>query len=152
VPILIKNFLEAIIPAEHRWKIALFKNWDTIIGSMHDKVIIDKIEDHTLHLGVSHPAWAQELFLLTPVLKQKINSYLGSERIKTIRFKFLDFSSISSAKIMQAERTEKAHAKPHVPYVLTDVEKATLEGITDTELRSDIEKFYARCKQLGQKK
>ena len=69
----LKELLINIIPKEHSWKITLFQNWDNIIGSLKNKVIIDQIKDDVLYLGVVHPAWAQELHMLSPMLKAKIN-------------------------------------------------------------------------------
>src|SRR3989338_8474453 len=81
----LKNFIHSIIPEEHLWKLELFKQWNAIIGKMKDKVIIEKIDGETLYLCASHPVWAQELLLLTPILKEKINAFLPANTIKTIR-------------------------------------------------------------------
>jgi len=147
----LKELLLGIIPQEHQWKITLFKNWDEIIGPMKDKVIIEKIEESVLVLGVAHPAWAQELFLLSPMLKQKINKYLQTERITRIRFKFLDLPGLRSDTLKkQAVSRVVEHDKQVISPVITlsDREKAMLESVHNRELRLSLEQFFQRCKKL----
>ena len=98
----ISELLPALIPAHLHWKIKLFSHWPAIIGDMHDKVIIQEIQDSSLLLAVTHPAWAQELLYLGPILKKKINGYLENEYIKTIRFKI--GIGNSAAKSLQNRR------------------------------------------------
>ena len=82
-----RDLLKGIIPQNHRWKMRLFRKWDGIIGDLKDKVSIECIHNNILVLGVSHPAWAQELYFLSDTLKNKINEALDEERIVDIRFK-----------------------------------------------------------------
>ena len=59
------HFLHDFVDQKHQWKIKLFENWKTIVGKFEDKVTIIRIENNLLVLGVCHPAWAQELFMLS---------------------------------------------------------------------------------------
>lgn len=78
----IKEFLKGCIDRDAQWKIVLLKHWDDIIGPMKENVSLEYIKNNRLYLGVTHPAWAQELFLLSPILKKKINQLLKKELIK----------------------------------------------------------------------
>lgn len=144
----LKELIHNIIPQEHQWKITLFKHWDEIIGPMKDKVIIEKIEESVLVLGVCHPAWAQELFLLSPMLKQKINRYLQKDRISRIRFKFLDLATqrAETIKIQNSRQEAQKSPLPEQYVVLNPSEKLILDQVNNQELRSSLEQFLQRCK------
>jgi predicted nucleic acid-binding Zn ribbon protein len=46
-----------------------------------------KVEDGTLFIKVSSPSWRNELIMLKPKIKEKLNRKLGSFIIKDILFK-----------------------------------------------------------------
>ncbi len=139
----LNNILQAIIPPEHQWKLTLFKHWDEIIGDMRDKVIIQEIKDSVLFLAVSHPAWAHELFLLTPLLKQKINSYLVKDQIKTIRLNVKTFQSAGRPrkKVYDSGSASIVNVPPSIQ------EQALLSRIANHELRDALGGFLLRCKR-----
>lgn len=142
----IKQLLENFIPKEHLWKIKLFMHWDEIMGPLKDKVTIEEIKDGILLLGVVHPAWAQELFLLSHTLKQKINTCLQQERIKVIRFVFIDKSKRSIAPQTQYFDKKIAIKQPKL-VTLTQQEQKILQGIKDQALKTSLEEFCVRCKK-----
>lgn len=139
----LNTILQAIIPPEHQWKLTLFKHWDEIIGDMRDKVIIQEIKDSVLFLAVSHPAWAHELFLLTPLLKQKINSYLVKDQIKTIRLNVKTFQPTGS----QRKKVYNAEQAPLVNIPPSRQEQALLSRVANHELRDALCSFLLRCKR-----
>lgn len=142
----IKQLLEHFIPKEHLWKIKLFMNWDAIMGPLKDKVTIEEIKEGTLLLGVIHPAWAQELFLLSPTLKRKINTCLEQERIKVIRFIFIDKAKRNiQPKTLYFDK--KIADKQTKLVTLTQQERQKLQNIKDPELKTSLEQFYAKCKK-----
>jgi len=146
----IGTFLPDIIPTEHLWKIKLFGYWETIIGNLKEKVRIEKVTEQTLTLGVCHPTWAQELFLLSPMLKQKINTFFKEEKIKVIQFKTISFSSqktrhYNTKKINQKITNQFEHC-------MTITEHSTLQTIQNTELANALEQFYVRCKKMNDTK
>ena len=49
-------------------------NWIKIIGSLAPKVFIYKIYNDTIVLGVCDSSWMQELYMISHVLKQKLNA------------------------------------------------------------------------------
>ncbi|MFH1644699.1 MAG: DUF721 domain-containing protein [bacterium] len=86
----INQFLNSIFPKQHSWKITIFQNWNSIIGDdLKNKVIIERIENDLLIIGVNHPALAQELFLNSENLRTKINNLFEKEKIKKIQFRYI---------------------------------------------------------------
>src|SRR3989304_6289270 len=94
----IHKILATVFPEEHRWKMDLFEHWDSLIGNLKGKVKIEKIENDVLTLGVVHPAWAQELYFFSGMLKDKINGVLNEERIRIIRFHTLLDGRVKTTK------------------------------------------------------
>jgi hypothetical protein len=142
----IKDCLLNIIPREHAWKITLFQNWENIIGNLKTKVIIEKIKDDILFLGVTHPAWAQELHLLSPMLKTKVNTCLGQEKIKSIRIKLV------SVKLQKQkpkfDKCVKDNLSEFICKKLSNPEQNVLNRLTDNDLRNIMHEFYLRCKNV----
>lgn len=114
------------------------------MGALAKHVVIEKIFDDTIVLGVPDSCWLQELYMLGPTILQTINQSLDSPRIKEIRFKQTGCTTPSAQK-----SSEPSKATPHVrtPLViqLSSAEKKTLESITDAELRTALEAFLIRC-------
>lgn len=139
----LNTILHTLITPEHQWKLTLFKHWNEIIGDMHDKVIIQEIKDSVLFLAVSHPAWAHELFLLTPLLKQKINSYLVKDQIKTIRLHVKTFQSAGT----QRKKTWNLGQASYVNIPPSLQEQAHVSRVANHELRDALLGFLLRCKR-----
>ncbi|MCK4650695.1 DUF721 domain-containing protein [Candidatus Babeliales bacterium] len=143
----LSEFLKNIIDKNNRWKIKLLKNWDKIIGSFKNNVIILKIERNLLVLGVSHPTLSHELFMLSDILKKKINSLFDHEQIKYIRFRILDIKPKKNIlKKIKKEKTEgkKSYTKK---FCLNKVEYLSLKKIQDQELKECLKNFYLSCKR-----
>lgn len=137
--------METIIPEEHRWKVELFTLWGTIIGNMKNKVSIEKIEDDILYLYVSHPAWAHELHLLTPLIKKKINQHFAQPKINIIRF--------HNRVVPSIQKFYKKSVAPSSPVtqeqiVLTDQENSMLAPLASNPLQSIIAAYFVRCKKF----
>lgn len=137
----IKNCLLDIIPKEHSWKIILLENWENIIGDLKKTVTIEQINKDILFLGVVHPAWAQEISALAPVLIQKINVFLGKKYIKTIRIKLKQ-----TAKPNKQQCKNKTKSGIEQP-ALTIKEIEFLNHIKDVGLREIMQNFYLKCKE-----
>ncbi|MFA6527380.1 MAG: DUF721 domain-containing protein [Candidatus Babeliales bacterium] len=146
------SLLAHLIPAEHRWKIELLKQWDSIIGPLKEKVIIDKIQDNVLILGVVHPAWAQELLMFMPLLKQKINACCDKERITVIRFRFIDKATLHSKIAGIQTKKRKTTAPPFKHGTLNNAETKALAGIKNPNLREALEHFLYASRQRNPKK
>lgn len=136
----IKKCLINIIPQEYFWKISLLENWENIIGDLKKNVTIEQIKEDVLFLGVVHPAWAQEIFVLTPILKQKINTYLGKEYIKSIQIR------LRQSKKQDKKMTNVATEFSFKQAALTSNELEILTQIKNAELREIMQNFYMKCK------
>jgi hypothetical protein len=146
VPKHISEFLSNVVLKQENWKIKLLQNWSDVIGGLKDRVIIEKVDKNLLVLRVCHPAFAQELFLISDLLKQRVNSVLGKDQIKEIRFitATIKKSNIKKQNIKDFENNDN-NGLDNV--FLTPSEKKSLSKITDNELREYLEKFYLCCKK-----
>lgn len=141
----ISQFFNNIVSKQHSWKLRLFKKWNEIIGDLKDKVEIERIDGNLLILAAIHSVWAQELFLLSDLLRNKINVALGHEYIKAIRIN-------TKKRTYSCVKKEKKLGKKTVCYDLKKVnlnkiEQRVLEKIADQELKSCLKDFYLRCKR-----
>jgi hypothetical protein len=103
-------------------------------------------------LKVVHPAWAQELFLLSNILKQKINTCLGANRITTIRFVTSDIKT-NKPTLRQSYLVER-HQRPYTEHNthLTNKEAGIIANLKDEELKQVLEIFFRRCKYIKESK
>lgn len=66
----------------------IFNNWKEIVGSeISKKTRPERISRGTLYLSVTTSIWANELSLMSDKLIEKINSFIGEEVVKKIRFR-----------------------------------------------------------------
>ncbi len=139
----LKTILSGIIQAEHTWKITLLKRWDVIIGPMRDVVTIEKIDDTTLLLAVTHPTWAQELQSLLPTLLIKINAELKDHQILQIK---CAYRSRRAVKPLYRQVVERHAYLP--PQSLSPQEESLLATMSDTKLQSAFAAYLIRCKTI----
>ncbi len=136
----LKDLLHKIINTEKNWKIDLLYRWNDIIGSLHNKVRIEKIHDDILILGVIHSCWMQELYILSPLLIKTINEKLDQPHIKEIRFKHVGVKK-SKQNIIRPQATIKKNI------TLSTQDERTLAKIADPVLREALKTFRMRCYQ-----
>jgi len=141
----LKQLLQSFIPQEHTWKTTILREWDNIIGHLKKHVIIDKIDKNCLYLGVTHPTWAQELHLLSHMLKKKINAHCDQDRIRHIRFKVIIPNQHATFKKNKKISRYKAEDISMTP--ITSQEASKLGTIKDKELQQSLKHFLQRCKQ-----
>lgn len=136
------DLVATLFHQSHDWKIALLSAWPDIVGPLASKVQVEKIMEDTLVVAVKDSCWLQELYLLTPVLLKTINKTLDQPRIKNLRFKIAD----SSVKEIKKRENVVQQPVPKKIY-LSPAEQATLEKISDKELRQALRQFLVRCYQ-----
>jgi hypothetical protein len=139
--IYLKELLQALINPHNNWKTDLLYRWNDIIGSLHSKVRIEKIYNDTLVLGVFHPCWMQELYLLSPLLINTINEKLDQPYIKEIRFKHVGLNTDKKKKFSVHSVKKKKEVQ------LTKEDERTLAKIADPILRDALKAFRIRCYQ-----
>jgi hypothetical protein len=134
----IKQFLTSYLSDTH-WKTSLLVHWPTIVGALKDRLTLEKIHDDALVLGVYDASWLQELYLLSPIILQTINTNLDQPRIKRLRFK-------------QVYKKRSPHQTSHnfsdtkqMTVCLTKKEEEALCAIKDEQLRLALKNFLIRC-------
>lgn len=148
----ISSVLKHVLPASQQWKMVLFEQWPTLIGEVGQHVRIEKIYNSVLILGVTHPVWAQELLMLSEVLRRKINTLLQQERIEKIRFCVVNKSTskknnrladISSATQERSFFSQASHG------TLSLTQQKHLRGVKQEALRSALTKYFIRCRAFN---
>jgi len=140
--IYLKELLQTLINPKKNWKTDLLYRWNDIIGPLHSKVRIEQICDDTLILGVFHPCWMQELYLLSPLLIKTINENLDQPHIKQQHLKHIGIKNITKKNFKL-----KSHKKNHKEIILTKEEERTLAKIDDPALRDALKFYRIRCHQ-----
>ncbi len=136
----IEQLLDKILASDESWHHMLIRNWHTVIGALHNKVQLEKIEDDMLFLGVYDACWMQELYLLTPLLLRTINQKLDRPRIKQLRFKMV-------GKQKAKKITSSAPPKAEKVVVLNRRELEALKNVDDPQLQEALKRFLIRCYQ-----
>jgi hypothetical protein len=137
----IKTILEAIIDTQNNWKMKLLTQWPTILGQLGTKVSCEKIDEDALTLGVKESCWMHELYVLSPVIIDKINQNLDHPRIKRVFLKQMHMSRSS-------RKQEPQHStKKHRVVTFSRTEHAALEKICDKKLQKVLGDFLIRCYQ-----
>ncbi|MDZ4330317.1 MAG: DciA family protein [Flavobacterium sp.] len=139
----VKNILDSLLQPSSQteaWKMNLIKNWPTIIGSLHEKVSLQKINATSVVLGVYDSCWIQELYLLSKLILKKINNSLDRPRIETLRFQCIEKKEHIVQKKAAMQRTERITA-------LKPKEISALQKIHDPELSAALEGILRKCQQ-----
>ena len=139
----LKTILSGIIQAEHSWKLTLFKRWDDIIGPLRDVVTIEKVDETTLFLAVTHPTWAQELQSLVPTLLRKINAELEGHQLTNIKCAYRHRRAV---KPLYRQAIRRHVYLP--PQPLSPQEEQLLATMNDSKLQSAFAAYLIRCKTL----
>ena len=138
----VKNILDSLLqPSIHKeaWKINLIKNWPTIIGSLHEKVSLQKINATSVVIGVYDSCWIQELYLLSKLILKKINSSLDRPRIETLRFQCIEKKELVIKKQAPTQEQQLKRA-------LKPKESLALQKIHDPQLYAALQTLLQRCK------
>ncbi|MFA6065716.1 MAG: DUF721 domain-containing protein [Candidatus Babeliaceae bacterium] len=129
------------------WKADLLRNWRTVVGSLSEKMRLEKIESSLLIIGVYDPHWMQELFLLSRTIIRTINTYLGGSYIIDLRFRLVQKRHVKSFVLkhetFSARRNQMA---------LTYEQQETLKIIKDQELQVLLKNFLHTCAHEYDKK
>lgn len=135
----VKKILEFILKKHEPWHTIVLKEWATIVGDLHTRMRLEKIEKSTLIVGVYDSHWMHELHILSSVIIDTINSYLGNRYIKAIRFKL-----ITPHKPIIETKNHKTVTKKNIS--LTYREEHALKNINDPELQEALKQYLLRCK------
>lgn len=144
--VLFKHFLDSFFVDEANpiWQRQLLNDWDKIVGNLKTRICLEKIHKTVLIIGVYEPHWMQELYLLSNVLINKINTYLGCKRIEKLRFKLIN----KKEKITKYQKyiDKKMTDKLKTPKILLNpAQERALFKIKDDQLKKVLTDFLACC-------
>jgi len=140
VAVRVQELLNGIFKNE-QWKFQLLSEWGNIVGNLADKMRLEKIDGDTLIIGVYQASWLQELYLLSHVLLQSINTQLKHPHVRNLRFKH---ASLTVKNIHHEPAVEKPVVKC-TPPILSYEERRALNAIKDEELKNALHGFLTRC-------
>ena len=141
----ILNALSKALPPQHFWKVRLLKQWPTIIGKLHEKVSLYRVDETAVTLQVKHASLAHELLFLTEMLREKINEVIGCPRITAIHFRTQQSQRAPPSRAAARPSPHRINTTPPPP--LNQREKNALEVVESKELRSALSAFYSACKK-----
>jgi hypothetical protein len=140
VAVRVQEILNGIFKNE-QWKFQLLSEWEIIVGNLADKMRLEKIDGDTLIIGVYQASWLQELYLLSHVLLQSINTQLKHPHVRYLRFKHASIYIKSSP----VKKPVKKQTIQCAPPILSYEERRALNAIKDEELKNALHGFLARC-------
>ncbi len=140
--LLLKDVLHSFLYEQDDWRLTLLQNWDTIVGSLKNRVRLEKIDRDIVVLGVYESHWMQELFLLSRVFLQSINNRLDKPRITSVRFKLVEKKEYPLTSKRTFVSVQKRSTQP---IVLNLQQKQAIAAIADEQLGSMLVSFLARC-------
>ncbi len=134
----IGKILRTALPTQG-WQMQLLSNWPHIVGTLHEQMRIEKIQQDCLVIGVYDPHWMQELFMLAPTILEAIKKNLKETPINTLRFVCVQKKeNTARAKTTEVpQKKEEKQLSPHHEQVLTRVQS--------DELKSALRTFFANC-------
>ena len=135
---LVKDIIPRILDVDD-WKIGLARHWEQVVGTLQTRIRLEKIFDDTVVIGVYESHWMQELYLLSSVLRDSINRFLGEHRINHLRFTLVE----ERKRTVRKPQSKKFIRPKHVSLSLQQ-EKA-LKGIPDEKLRTALIDYWSRC-------
>ncbi len=125
------------------WRIKIVRNWQIIVGNLHTKMRVEKIQEDIIFLGVYDTVWMAELYMLSRLIIKKINQFLEHPYITQVRFRLTQkiIRKPVSVLTLQSKVPEKQ-------LILTERQKQALTAIKDPALQVALKNFLLRCTQV----
>jgi hypothetical protein len=142
----IKSVIDSFFSQQNHWQIRLTREWKTLVGDLHIRMRLEKIQQHTVVVGVYDFHWMQELYLLAPMLLRTINKGLGGAYVQQLRF---TLAKPEGGKMLRSGRHQQMHLNDiqvqHAKKPLREQHRAALERISDAQLREYLYAYFQRC-------
>lgn len=106
-------------------------------------VTLEQITQDRIVLGVKHPAWAQELMMFAPMIKDRVNKLFDHERIKKIHFRVISQPRAKNNRSFFSQQPQTSYNP-----TLSTRELQSIEAIKDKELALSCKEFLIRCKKV----
>lgn len=140
----IKNLLKTFLHHDTNWQGYLIANWSTIIGNLKDHVSLERIQGDTIILGVNNSSWMHELYMLSGMLKDKINAQLQKPYVQKIKFKFTDKKKFEEKQpCKRQERLEPTVKK--IAFTLRQEKALQKIHEKNKDLASSLETYFYKC-------
>ncbi len=127
----------------HTWQMYLIQNWRTIVGNLHTRICLEKIQEDTIVVGVYDAHWMQELFLLNSMLLTMMNAHFDKPYIKQIRLKL---AKQNPETVKKKKKLPAAAVGPSLTINLTEEHRVALAQVKDSELQKILQDFLGYCK------
>jgi len=120
--------------------------WDEVVGpQIAARTRPEKIRDGVLEVCVDQPTWMQQLQLLKPQILAKLNTHLGDAPLREIYLKRGQVTARGTT--VPAPRPPLWRSATLTAEELGDL-RQLLTGVTDTELRQDLEALLVKQAKL----
>ncbi len=146
--VLLKDLVPLVIDVKSDWRSVLLKNWNTIVRSLATRVRLEKVTHDMIIVGVYESHWMHELYLLSPVLIDSVNDFLGKPYIKQVRFKLVEEKTLPSHYKAREKQPHLKNGFMEREVTLTTNQKGALEKIADPQLRDALIGFWRKCQVL----
>jgi len=135
---LVKTFFKK---HDRSWQMYLIQNWQTITGSLHSRICLEKIQGDTVVIGVYDAHWMQELFILQSMLIDMMNASFDKQHIKQVRFKLAK----KRPELVQKSRQVVCHRTTRAPRSLTAAHEDALAAVKDQQLQKVLYTLLQHC-------
>lgn len=141
----VSHLISQVLAPERDWRFALMSRWSDIVGDLDQRMRCEAIQGSRVTIGVYDHHWMQELYCMSPVIKERINAFLraefgfdGKDKVQSLLFRTVQRHAASSQPVNN-------RARMYVKRALTDQEKKALAVLPDAELKKLLEKFLMVC-------
>jgi hypothetical protein len=138
IDLIVRKFLQK---HGHTWQMHLIQNWRTIVGNLHTRICLEKIQGDTLVVGVYDSHWMQELFLLNSMLLDTINAHFDKPYVKHVRLKLAKQNEKQKKKKQVITAPEKQQV-----VTMTKRHESALSAVKDEQLQEALYHFLQYCK------
>ena len=118
--------------------------WDSAVGAgIAANANPLSVRDGVLTIEAKNSTWAQELSFLCPDILRELNSLLGAEVIRELRFRIADPSKPLLEAVVR--KSSPGQTEPHKldPFTEDQIERH-IKGIRDPELRKALRSFMIK--------
>lgn len=142
----VKDLIPKLLNQKLDWQLQLMQQWPSIVGSLQTRIRLEKFYDSTLVIGVYESHWMQELYLLSSVILDGVNDFLGERRIEAVRFVLVEERP---KPVRWMHRAKQFHAIQQNDCALSEKQTKALQDIRDEDLKIALMQFLARTRQWG---
>lgn len=126
----LKDLISGYMDSVDDWKKRLLRDWPVIVGALNTRMRVEKIVNDLLVIGVYDQHWMHELFHMSRMIVNTINTKLGKPYVKQVRFVL-----VARMTRKEIKRTDHMAEEKRQERSLTAQEQHVLTQVKDLELR-----------------